>query len=79
MLGALKCLSSEEKSIGEIIMSKMKKRMNTESLHIEYLNQTLKKDCDFILDEDQMAEGEIKIRELKEIHANVGSQKSLRA
>ena len=60
-------------------MSKMKKRMNTESLHIEYLNQTLKKDCDFILDEDQMAEGEIKIRELKETHANVGSQKSLRA
>ena len=46
-------------------MNKLKKRLNSETLHIEYLNQTLKKDCEFILDEDQMAEGEIKIRKIK--------------
>ena len=30
------------------------------------MNQTLKKECDFILDEEMMADGEIKIRKLKE-------------
>ena len=29
-----------------------------------YLNQTLKKECEFILDEEMVAEGEIKIKQL---------------
>jgi len=38
VLGALNCLSKEEKSVGDINMNKLKKRLNSETLHIEYLN-----------------------------------------
>ena len=66
VFAALNCLSKDEKTIGQINIDKVKKRLQSEALHIEYLNQTLKKECDFILDEEMMADGEIKIRKLKE-------------
>ena len=50
--------------MGEINFNKVKKRLNAETIHIEYLNQTLKKECEFILDEEMMADGEIKIRNM---------------
>uniref|UniRef100_A0A7S3I3N1 Uncharacterized protein n=1 Tax=Favella ehrenbergii TaxID=182087 RepID=A0A7S3I3N1_9SPIT len=62
MLAGLKCLSNDEKQLGMINTDKVKKRIASGGLHVEYLNQTLKKDCEFILDEDLVAEGEIKLR-----------------
>ena len=64
VLAALNCLSKDEKQLGDIHVSKFKKRIISGALHIEYLNQTLKQDCEFILDEELMAEGEIKIRDI---------------
>ena len=64
VLAALNCLCKDESNRGMINMDKVKKRLVSGVLHVEYLNQTLKKDCEFILDEDQMAEGEIKLRNL---------------
>jgi len=66
MLAAQTCLSKEDKYLGDVNFNKVKKRLNAEAIHIEYLNQTLKKECEFILDEEMMAEGEIKIRDLME-------------
>ena len=73
MFAAQACLSKDEKSLGEINFNKVKKRLNAEAIHIEYLNQTLKKECDFILDEEMMANGEIKIRSLQELEPKAGS------
>ena len=67
MFAAQGCLSKEEKSLGEINFNKVKKRMSAEAIHIEYLNQTLKKECEFILDEEMMTNGEIKIRGIQEL------------
>ena len=64
MFAAQGCISKDEKSLGEINFNKVKKRLNAEAIHIEYLNQTLKKECEFILDEEMMANGEIKIRSI---------------
>ena len=73
MFAAQSCLSRDEKSLGEINFNKVKKRFNAEAIHIEYLNQTLKKECEFILDEEMMANGEMKIRSIKELAPKTGS------
>ena len=63
MFAACNCLEKkDEKFIGHINFNKVKKRLTAEILHIEYLNQTLKKECEFVLDEDMIAEGEMKMR-----------------
>ena len=64
MFASQNCISKDEKSLGDLIFKKVKKRLNSEVIHIEYLNQTLKKECEFILDEEMVAEGEIKIKKL---------------
>ena len=64
VLASLNCLSKDEKQLGMINMGKVKKRLVSGALHTEYLNQTLKKDCEFILDEEMMADGEAKIRKM---------------
>lgn len=64
MFAAQGCLSEEAKTLGEIDCAKVAKRLTSEAIHIEYLNQTLKKECEFILDEDMIADGEIKLRKL---------------
>ena len=43
MFAAQGCLSMDEKYLGEINFNKVKKRLQAETIHIEYLNQTLKK------------------------------------
>ena len=64
VLAALNCLSKDDKQLGDVQVSKFKKRIVSGALHVEYLNQTLKKDCEFMLDEDLQAEGEIKLRSM---------------
>lgn len=72
------CISKkDEKTIGQINFNKVKKRLNSEAIHIEYLNQTLKKECEFILDEEMIAEGEIRLRKLKEGKASTTSLTSV--
>lgn len=73
MFAAQGCISKDDKCLGEINFHKVKKRLAAESIHIEYLNQTLKKECEFILDEEMVAEGEIKIRNLMDNKPNSGS------
>ena len=73
VFAAQKCLSKkDDKTIGQINFNKVKKRLHSEAIHIEYLNQTLKKECEFILDEDQIAEGEIRLRKLMEQRDGTG-------
>ena len=38
VLAALKCLSKDEKTLGDILIAKVKKRLNSGALHLEYLN-----------------------------------------
>ena len=39
---------------GEIIMDKMEKKLIKKEIDIEYLNQTLKPECEYILDDDDV-------------------------
>ena len=65
MFAAVNCLcSDEDENKGDLDLEKVAKRLRTEAINIGYLNQTLKKECEFALDEDMIAEGEIKIRKL---------------
>lgn len=39
---------------GDIIVERMEKKIKKNEIDIEYLNQTLKPDCEFILDDDDV-------------------------
>lgn len=39
---------------GDVIMDKMEKKILKAEIDIEYLNQTLKPDCEYILDDDDV-------------------------
>jgi len=43
------CIKEEN---GDIIVERMEKKIKKNEIDIEYLNQTLKPDCEFILDDD---------------------------
>ena len=38
--------------LGQIRITKLRKKLTNDELPIEYLNQTLRKDCEFVLDEE---------------------------
>ena len=57
MLHAQGCTARTEKEYGEIKVSKLKKRLNSDAISIDYFNQTLKKDCEFQIDEELVAQG----------------------
>ena len=64
MIASLKCLGVEEKHRGDVNMDKLKKRLEDESLHLEYFNQCLKKECEYILDDEMLVDGEEKIKQI---------------
>ena len=38
---------------GDVISEKLESKLKKSTIDIEYLNQTLKEDCNFILDDDE--------------------------
>ena len=55
MLNAKGCTSVEDSSFGDVLPSKLKKRLNTGAIPLEFFNQTFRKDCEFVLDEEIVA------------------------
>ena len=51
MLANKNCTREEN---GEVIADKMEKKLLKNEIDIEYLNQTLKPECEFILDDDEI-------------------------
>ena len=52
MLMAKGCTSRKEKDYGEIKSSKLRSKLREDVFPIDYFNQMLKKDCEYLVDEE---------------------------
>lgn len=43
-----------EKETGDVVIKTLQKKLNKNHIDIEYFNQVLKADCEFILDDDDV-------------------------
>ena len=57
MLNAKGCTSQSDDNYGDILPEKLKKRFITNVMPLEFFNQTFRRDCDYVLDEEIVAQG----------------------